>query len=403
MTKVRPALIIFQGGATSFNEASHPSPLQEFVFDGQAAATLDLLARASHSGIFERAFLVTEQSALAHLALEEVAGRHHGALPLTIVSGAVSQDVPFHFGQTLRTVCAEHGLERVVYVGGGAMPLGAESDIHDLALSVSGAGECVVANSLYSADVAAFYPASALDRIALPATDNDLAWLLHFRGGLPFAPLPRTLTTQLDIDTPTDLATLWWASRAGPLRDTLGPHLSELLGRVPNQLPLLADAVGRACKVMATRRAEVLVAGRVSSWVWRRLETNLPSQTRIISEERGMRASGREERGEVRSLLGLYSDAAGIPGLIRAIEQTCNAAFLDTRVLFAHHRFKPPAWDRFASDALMPDTISDPWVRDFTEAVMASSVPIVLGGHSLVSGGVWALSERVRGGGSSAL
>ena len=143
-----------------------------------------------------------------------------------------------------------------------------------------------------------------------------------------------------------------------------------------------------------------LVAGRVSSWVWRRLETNLPCQTRIVSEERGMRASGKEERGEVRSLLGLYSDLAGVPGLISAIEQTCDAAFLDTRVLFAHRNLKPSPQDRFASDALMPDLIANPWIREFTEAVRAASVPIVLGGHSLASGGVWALSERVRGGGS---
>jgi hypothetical protein len=273
--------------------------------------------------------------------------------------------------------------------------------LRDLALAVSGVGECVVANNLYSADIMAFYPASALERIELPATDNDLAWLLHFKAGLPFAPMPRTLTTQFDIDTPTDVGALWWAAGVPPLKNALGPHLSEVLERVPERMPRLAEKVEQAYKVMATRWAEVLVAGRVSSWVWRRLETNLPCQTRIVSEERGMRASGREERGEVRSLLGLYADAAGIEGLMGAIEQTCNAAFLDTRVLFAHRGLHPTPQDRFASDALMPELITDPWVREFTEAAMSASVPIVLGGHSLVSGGVWALSERVRAAGSA--
>jgi hypothetical protein len=159
--------------------------------------------------------------------------------------------------------------------------------------------------------------------------------------------------------------------------------------------------VERAYKVMATRRAEVLVAGRVSSWVWRRLETNLPCQTRIVSEERGMRASGREARGEARSLLGLYADIAGAGGLVRAIERLADAAFIDSRVLFAHRGLTPSARDRFASDALMPELIEETWVREFTEAVMGASIPIVLGGHSLVSGGVWALSERVREVGSA--
>src|SRR5205823_709197 len=123
--------------------------------------------------------------------------------PLLVVASAVAEGEPFHFGQALRALCQDHGLERVVYVGGGAMPLGAESDLRDLARAVGGVGECVVANNLYSADIIAFYPASALDAIDLPTTDNDLAWLLHYRGGLPFAAMPRTLTTQFDIDTPT--------------------------------------------------------------------------------------------------------------------------------------------------------------------------------------------------------
>ncbi|HYP41602.1 MAG TPA: hypothetical protein VEX13_14685, partial [Chloroflexia bacterium] len=302
----------------------------------------------------------------------------------------------FHFGESLHAICQAYALERVVYVGGGAMPLGTAHNLGDMALAVSGQGQCVTANNLYSADMVAFWPASALDRISLPPTDNDLAWLLHFRGGLPFAPMPRTLASGFDIDTPTDLATLWWASQAPPTNSAIGPALIETVAQLPTSMPQLALNIERAYSVMATRRAEVLVAGRVGSWVWRRLETNLPCQTRIISEERGMRASGREERGEVRSLLGMYGDVVGINGLITALEQVCDAAFLDTRVLFAHRRLKPTPQDRFAADALLPELISDPYLRELTEAAASASIPIVLGGHSLVAGGLWALSERVR-------
>jgi hypothetical protein len=153
---------------------------------------------------------------------------------------------------------------------------------------------------------------------------------------------------------------------------------------------------------MATRRSQVLFAGRMSALTWRRLELNLPSQTRVISEERGMRASGREARGEARSLLGLYADREGPGGLVRALEQTCDAAFLDTRVLFAHRGLAPSRADRFASDALQPDGVADPWVRELTQALAASAIPVVPGGHSLMSGGVWALSEQVRGSASAA-
>jgi hypothetical protein len=152
---------------------------------------------------------------------------------------------------------------------------------------------------------------------------------------------------------------------------------------------------------MATRRSQVLFAGRLSALTWRRLELNLPSQTRVISEERGMRASGREARGEARSILGLYADLAGPEGLVRAIEETCDAAFVDTRLLFAHRRLSPARSDRFASDALRADEVKDSWVRDLTHALAGAKIPMVPGGHSLMSGGVWALSEQVRGGASA--
>ncbi len=420
MTSQRPALVVFQGGALS----GAPG-LAKLVADAQAASTLDLLDTAARNGAFSQAFLATEQEELADVAASQ-AGDWAGELPLTILPGGARDGKAFHFGEALHNICEAHGLVRVVYVGGGAMPLGTEVDVRSLAVAVGGESECVVANNLYSADVVAFQPASALRSISLPATDNDLAWLLHYRAGLPFAPIPRTLATQFDLDTPTDLATLWRSCLAGDrgsgIRDqgsgissdsrslipdprsplfAIGPHLAEMLEGMPGELPFLVGNVERAYEVMATRRAEIMVAGRVSSWVWRRLEVNLPCQTRIISEERGMRASGREDRGEARSLLGLYSDVAGVPGLIKAIEQTCDAAFIDTRVLFAHRNLKPSAQDRFASDAFMPELIADPWIRELTEAAMASSVPIVFGGHSLVSGGVWALSERVRGSASA--
>src|SRR5436190_9095487 len=380
----RPTLVIFQGGIST------SSPLESLVGNAQAAATLDVLAAASASGAFDRTILVTEMDALSS-AISNL-----GNLAVTVERLSAGGKSRFHFGESLLSICKKHGLERVVYVGGGAMPLATARDMADLALAVSGEGQCVTANSLYSADVVALYPTSALERIELPTADNNLAWLLHYKAGLPFAPMPRTLATQFDLDTPTDLATLWWSSQSSPLDTLVGVHLSEALQSVPQELPELAQRVELAYQVMATRRAEILVAGRVSSRVWRRLETNLPCETRIASEERGMRAGGREERGEVRSLLGLYSDLAGAAGLVKAIEQVCNAAFIDSRVLFAHRNLKPSAQDRFASDALLPEQINDPWVREFTEAVMASSIPFLLGGHSLVSGGVWAMSERVR-------
>ena len=393
-SRALPTLIIFQGGAFR-----SPTSLETLVVQAQQAAALDLLALASTSNVFAQVVLVTDDDALANAA--SIIFLPEATIPLLVER---SDPDAFHFGEALARICKEHSLERVVYIGGGSMPLGTQDDLAHIAGAVSGAGQCVTANNLYSADMVAFYPASALERTELPATDNDLAWRLYYRAGLPFAALPRNLTTQFDIDTPADLVTLWQATLqstdAGPIhapaRLSAGPHLSQILSVVPRFMPRLTENMAHTYEVMSTKRAQLLVAGRVSSWVWRRLEVNLPCQTRIFSEERGMQAGGREARGEVRSLLGLYMDAKGVRGIIEALDQLCDAAILDTRVLFAHQRLSVSRADRFASDALLPEQVADDWVRKLTEGMLTANVPIVPGGHSLISGGIWALSERVR-------
>jgi hypothetical protein len=117
-------------------------------------------------------------------------------------------------------------------------------------------------------------------------------------------------------------------------------------------------------------------------------------RTRVLSEERGMRASGRLARGEVRSALGMHIEAVGLQRFFQdVIPKLGQAAFIDDRVLWAHHGAWPCAEDRFNSDLYRADRIGDPFVRRFTEAALACPVPVVLGGHSLVSGGLCVLVE----------
>ena len=70
-----------------------------------------------------------------------------------------------------------------------------------------------------------------------------------------------------------------------------------------------------------------------------------------------------------------------------------TAAFIDTRPLFAHRGLQLSRADRFLSDALQPDAIGEPWVRDFTAAAREAPLPVVLGGQSLVTSGLQLLSE----------
>ena len=75
------------------------------------------------------------------------------------------------------------------------------------------------------------------------------------------------------------------------------------------------------------------------------------------------------------------------------LPQLGQAVFLDDRVLWADRGSWPASVDRFSSDLLRPEAISDPFIRRFTLAAMSCPVPVVLGGHSLVSGGLRVLID----------
>jgi hypothetical protein len=291
-------------------------------------------------------------------------------------------DEAFHFGQRLGGLIAKHGMERCFYIGGGAGPLLPAAVMATIAETMLATDRLLITNNFYSSDFAAFGPTSVLEGCAPPDNDNELAWLLGEDLGLPVRELPRSGATQLDIDTPTDLLTL----AAHP--DT-GPHGRACL----DGMALDTSALDAALPLMLDRDATILVAGRVGSATWSYLERETACSTRVISEERGMRASGRQARGEVRSLLGYYLDSVGLNRFFATLATLGQALFLDNRVLFAHRGLWPSAADRFYSDLRQPAQIVDPFVRDLTEAAMVAPVPVIMGGHSLVSGGMYALIE----------
>jgi hypothetical protein len=145
------------------------------------------------------------------------------------------------------------------------------------------------------------------------------------------------------------------------------------------------------------RNAEVVVAGRVSAAIWEYMEVEAACRVRVLAEERGMRANGRQARGEARSILGYYYERAGPEAFFDTLANLGEAVILDSRVLLAHLRRWPPAGDRYNSDLGRVDLISDEVTRELTAAAASARVPVLMGGHSLVSGGLYALVEAARG------
>ncbi len=333
------------------------------------AAALDTLERALATGAFAYAVLVAD----AADGLE--------ALP-----PGVRLDVdpgPFHFGRRLAGVVERLGLRSVVYFSGGSVPLLPAQEFVGIAQELGRGEGKVVANNYYSADLIAFSPAEALGRIDLPAIDNPLARLLAEQSGLAVQMLPRSVASQFDIDTPAELAILTLVGGAGP-------RLRALL----DDWRLDVSLYRRIVPLFVSRTAQVLVAGRSSSRVWQYLEQKTACRVRFLAEERGMQADGRIGGGEARSLVGFYLAAVGVQRFFATLAELADAAFLDSRVILAHRGLQPSRADRFLSDLGRHEDVEDPFLRELTEGAAGAAIPVALGGHSVMSGGLMALIEH---------
>jgi hypothetical protein len=200
----------------------------------------------------------------------------------------------------------------------------------------------------------------------------------------------------VDVDTPLDLIVL---------RD---PAARGLLVTAP----LICERLAALAEVLSNRRAELLLAGRVSATTVKWLERGVACRVRALVEERGLRAASRLAQSGAttgsrppRSVLGELLDRDGPDALAHTVARLADAAVVDSRVLIAHHNGAddaawPPPEDRFASDLLLPDAVADPWLRALTASAAAAPAggPILLGGHTMVNGGLRLLAQRARAG-----
>jgi hypothetical protein len=286
----------------------------------------------------------------------------------------------FDFLGRLRRIVADAGARAAAVMGGGALPLLSCETMTGLVATLTGGAPGLVTNNLFSGDLTGWAPAEAIERVDDVPRDNVLPRRLRDQAGLVATVLPRTTATQFDIDTPADLA-------------VLALHEGTPAGLVPadaaGMLPLAAyrGLMG----VLCDGAAELVVAGRVGSATWQYLERETACRVRVISEERGLGAAGPGHRA--RSVLGYLLEDHGAVGLFERLGELGDAVVLDTRVIAAHLGATWSREDRFQSDLLAPGNVRDRLLRELTEAAVSCPVPVILGGHSLVSGGLMALTD----------
>lgn len=363
------SLVIFEGGPAG-------SEVERMLAAARRAIVADTAARALASGAIDQVIVATDSPQLADRVR---------ALGAEVDPDEAGRS--FHFGHRLAALVRARRLERVIYMSGGLGALASPEDLAWIARELRRHRRVAITNNVHSADMIAFTPASSIEEVAPVSMDNSLAMSLSEEAGLPLVDPPRTLGLHFDIDTPSDLLILG-------VHPGVGPATRAWL----DANPMDRSRIWAVFRVMDEPMADLLIFGRIGAPLFYYLDDRTRCRLRLLSEERGMKSLGRDVRGEVVSLLGFLWESVGSDGLFRRFSRLAQAALVDSRVLFAHRRWRPSQADRFYSDLGVWEEIRDPGVREFTRAAQDAPIPVVLGGHSLVSGGIWALVDaRLRG------
>ena len=351
----------------------------ERALDGaHRAAARDLLELLLRTGMIGRAVVATDDPAWGDMLT---------GLPVEVDLDPPGE--PFHFGRRLAGLIERYEAQRVLYSGGASAPLLSSEHWAQVLARLADAERLVVTNNLHSCDWVGFVPADEIaPLIVQEVNDNAVAWALSHEGGLPVESLPASAATRFDLDTPADLLIVH-------RHPGIGPCLRRFLDRLGWEAPQL-DGVLAA---MASDGGSMAVVGRASSAAWAALERATRCWVRVFAEERGMRASGRQEQGEVRSLLADYLELTGVEGFFDELANLVDGVLLDNRVILAARGLWPSTPDRFNSDLYRWDRVVEPFLRRFTRAAAEARVPVVMGGHSVVAGGLMALVEAFEMGG----
>ncbi len=356
-------------------EGSQPrSDIEEAMVLVRQAALLDNLEKIKQVSCFGQTYLYTNRPELVAPAVELGAEVHLNTIPPD----------QFHYGRQLQAAIRQNELKKVFCLNGAGSPLISADELKMVCETLLGRENFVYTNNTQSVDVAAFTVPPHLDSIELPAMDNSLALTLRDQLGLEMELMPHSLGLLFDIDTPSDLLILG----AGPFT---GPRTKAAI----DSLQLDYSILEQAKAVLSDEYEDVALIGRVGAPIIGRLNAVLKLRLRVFSEERGMKSLGRVEAKEVVSLLGLLIEHAGLEKFFKYLSGLVRCAFIDSRVLTYHFQQYPSDRDRFLSDLGRWQEVENPWLKEFTRAAVECPIPVILGGHSLVAGSLWALCSEL--------
>ena len=275
---------------------------------------------------------------------------------------------------------AASGIDVPVCYGGGGMPAMMAADWEQVRDTISDGG--TVSNRMFSCDWVGAPHGRLLASVAGESVDNRFALRLRDDCGVEVKQFERSARSLLDLDTPTDLVVLSVAAEVGSLQ--IGPALA---GVIEEWRALLGPSVERAVDVfdvMTRRDAELMTVGRISGSDWAVVDRDTSCRVRVVSEERGLRVRG----ARARSLLGALFESLDCARFVSGLGEVADGVIWDTRPFLSHLGWDVSRSDRFWADLGRPDEISFQALAELVSALKGQLV--LMGGHSLVSGGMLA-------------
>ena len=188
-------------------------------------------------------------------------------------------------------------------------------------------------------------------------------------GSKPQKLFPPTAATMFRIATAGDLCLL----------DTLGPR-DLAPGESSGAAPIVAENIRAVTRILTKRTAELVVVGDPGSEGWRHLEQETACRVRLLGDTPG---------GLLASLLA----SAGAVRFVQYLSELGEAFLVNTRILFRESDWPTPD-DFFYSDMGLVARIAHRGLRRLTEALLDGRRPVILGGSSLLMGGIYLLIER---------
>ncbi|MCA9823887.1 MAG: hypothetical protein KC482_00955 [Dehalococcoidia bacterium] len=360
MAYEQPVLVVFHGNAGQ--------GVAERAVAGVRVAAVTATAEAALGGGFEAVIVATDDP------------EAFPTVPGPVVFDVDRHGEAFSYAERLRGIVRQYGLAKPAVIGSGALPLLREAEFGFVAEQLNQRDGRFVTNNFFSADLTGWTPGDAIEGVSKFDRDNVLPRRLRDEAGLVPVVMPRTTATLFDIDTPADLTVLALSEATPPAIRGAMEELVLPVERFRAVMPLLCD-----------RTAEILVAGRIGSQTWQHLERETACRVRILSEERGLAAAGIEHRPV--SLLGFLYEELGADRLMERLCETADAVLLDLRVLLAHLGVEASREDRFQADCFNWEAIANPTLAGLTKAAGEAPRPVLLGGHTLVAGGLMALTD----------